>query len=400
LRDFLMLLVQSHPSEAVIAMAVFSAVVVVAGAGLATLAGRRGAARALKLDGLPLAVAFLLFCLADWGLLLALPHLRLSFSSRITLPLIFSVFVRQLLFWGLLSAALLTRWRWLRRGVEIKARSALVLFLGANLLFSGIQVYAYVVEPLLVETTELALAFDDLDPTVSPVHVVHLADMHIERSSFREAQVVRIVNALHPDIILFSGDYLNLSNLSDPISAANFRQFVAQLEAPYGIYGVRGSVEPALESMAWLVGGTDIVWLEQEAVTVDVRGQLVTLVGVACSHRPKLDAVRLVQAMETVSADGFTLLLYHSPDLIHEAAEFQVDLYFGGHTHGGQICLPFYGAVVTNSIYGRQYASGLFEVGNTRMHISRGVGFEGGAMPRARFLCRPEIVSVALEGKK
>lgn len=399
LRDSLMLLVQSHPSEAVIATAVFSAVVVVAGAGLATLAGRRGAARALKLDGLPLAVAFLLFCLADWGLLLVLPYLRLSFSSRITLPLIFSVFVRQLVFWGLLSAALLTRWRWLRRGVEVRTRLAL-LFLGANLLFSGVQVYAYVVEPLLVETTELTLAFDDLDPTMPPVHVVHLADMHIERSSFREAQVVRIVNALHPDIILFSGDYLNLSNLSDPISAANFRQFVAQLEAPYGIYGVRGSVEPALESMARLVEGTDIVWLEQEAVTVDVRGQSVTLVGVACSHRRELDAVRLAQAMEGVPADGFTLLLYHSPDLIREAAEFQVDLYLGGHTHGGQICLPFYGAIVTNSIYGRRYASGLFEEKETWMHISRGVGFEGGAMPRARFLCRPELVSVALEGKK
>ena len=152
--------------------------------------------------------------------------------------------------------------------------------------------------------------------------------------------------------------------------------------------------------MARLVEGTGVVWLEQEAVTVDVRGQPVTLVGVACSHRHELDVARLVQAMETVPVDAFTLLLYHSPDLIREAAEFQVDLYFGGHTHGGQLCLPFYGAIVTNSMYGRQYASGLFEVGDTRMYISRGLGFEGGGLPRARFLCRPEIVSVELEGTK
>jgi len=51
---------------------------------------------------------------------------------------------------------------------------------------------------------------------------------------------------------------------------------MAQLQAPYGIYAVGGSVEPTPESMAWLVEGTDIVWLEQEAVTVDVRGQSVT----------------------------------------------------------------------------------------------------------------------------
>jgi predicted MPP superfamily phosphohydrolase len=77
-----------------------------------------------------------------------------------------------------------------------------------------------------------------------------------------------------------------------------------------------------------------------------------------------------------------------------------VDLYLGGHTHGGQLCLPFYGAIVTSSIYGRRYASGLFEEDGTTMYISRGMGLEGGGMPRARFLCRPEIVSLELVGSE
>jgi predicted MPP superfamily phosphohydrolase len=152
--------------------------------------------------------------------------------------------------------------------------------------------------------------------------------------------------------------------------------------------------------MALLVEGTDVVWLEQEAVTVNVRGQPVTLVGVACSHRQGLDAARLAQAVDGIPADAFTLLLYHSPDLILEAAEHQVDLYLGGHTHGGQLRLPFYGAIITSSMYGKRYASGLFEEGDTTMYISRGLGFEGGGMPRARFLCRPEIVSIELTGTK
>jgi predicted MPP superfamily phosphohydrolase len=262
-----------------------------------------------------------------------------------------------------------------------------------------VQVDAYVVEPLLVETTELRLAFDDLDSNALPVRVVQLTDPHIERASFREARTVREVNALQPDIIVLTGDYLNLSRLSDPTSAAHFRAFVSQLEAPYGIYAVRGSVEPTLESMTWLVEGTDVVWLEQEAVTVDVRGQPVTLVGVACSHRQALDVARLDRAMEGLPAESFTVLLYHSPDLMYEAAGHQVDMYLGGHTHGGQLRLPFYGAIVTGSIYGKRYDAGLFEEGGTRMYISRGLGFEGGGMPRARFLCRPEIVSLELAGR-
>jgi predicted MPP superfamily phosphohydrolase len=109
-------------------------------------------------------------------------------------------------------------------------------------------------------------------------------------------------------------------------------------------------------------------------------------------------AARLIQAMDGVPAGAFTLLAYHSPDLIREATERQVDLYLGGHTHGGQLRLPFYGAIVTCSIYGKQYESGLFVEDGTAMYISRGVGFEGGGMPRARFLCRPEIVSIELSG--
>ena len=150
--------------------------------------------------------------------------------------------------------------------------------------------------------------------------------------------------------------------------------------------------------MQWLIDGTGVTWLEQKAVTVDIRGQAVTLVGVACSHRLDVDSVRLDQAMAGMPDDAFTLLLYHSPDLIAEAAERGIDLYLGGHTHGGQLRLPFYGAIVTGSSYGKQYEAGLYGRDNTTMYISRGIGFEGGGMPRARFLSRPEIVSLELGG--
>jgi predicted MPP superfamily phosphohydrolase len=398
-RHFLAFLMLHRPADVLTGAALLSVAGVIAWASASALAGRRWKVQSLMVEGLPVALAFLLFCLADWALLRALPHLRLSFSAEIMPPLTASVGIRLLVFWGLLGASLLARWRGHRRGVRVKACSAVILFLVANLGFSAVQLDAYVVEPLLVETTELSLAFEDLDPTVPPVRVVHLTDTHIERSSYREATVVQKVNALQPDIIALTGDYLNLSRLSDPTSAAHFRQFVAQLKAPYGVYAVRGSVEPTLESMARLIEGTNVVWLEQEAVTVNVRGQQVTLVGVACSHRQVLDAARLDQAMAGVPADAFTLLLYHSPDLIREAADHQVDLYLGGHTHGGQLRLPFYGAIVSGSIYGKQYTSGLFEEDGTTMYISRGTGFEGGGMPRARFLCRPEIVSIELGGR-
>jgi predicted MPP superfamily phosphohydrolase len=398
-RQLMFFLILRRPTGLVAGAAALTVAGVVASVGVSALARRGRETGALPMRQLALMLSFPLFCLTDLLLLWMLPRLRLSFSPDIAPPLIAALLVRMLVFWGLMGATLLARWRGRRRGVTVRTRSALILFLVVNLGFSAVQIDAYVVEPLLLETTERTLAFDDLHPAALPVHVVHLSDLHIERSSFREATTVQEVNALRPDIIVLSGDYLNLSYLSDPTSAADFRRFIGQLQAPYGIFAVRGSVEPTPESMAWLLEGTDVVWLEQEAVTVNVRGQPVTLVGVACSHVQEVDAGRLTQAMDGIPAEAFTLLLYHSPDLVHEAAARGVDLYVGGHTHGGQLRLPFYGAIVTASRYGRRYASGLYEEGDTRMCISRGLGFEGGGMPRARFLCRPEIVSFELTGR-
>jgi len=347
--------------------------------------------------GLMLAsLLFLLFCLSDWLLLRVLPHLQVSFAPSFGMPLAASLAVRSMAFAALTGAFWLARMRGKPATGARRGRPALGLFLFINLGFSAVQVDAYVVEPLLVETTELALEFDQLEPDRPPVRIVQIADLHIARAGPREAQVVQKANALRPDLIALTGDYLNLSYFRDPVAAEDFRSLVAQLEAPYGIYAVRGTVEPVTEIMAWLVEDTDIVWLEQETVTVDVRGQSITLVGVACSHNQNLDIQRLRQTLDEMPSSDMTVLLFHSPDLILEASELGVDLFLAGHTHGGQIRLPIIGAVVTHSIYGSRYASGLFQEGDTTMYVSRGLGFEGSWLPRARFLCRPEIVSLDL----
>jgi predicted MPP superfamily phosphohydrolase len=368
-------------------------------AGAPTLVRRHAKARAFVAGVKPPMWVFITSCVVDWLMLETLPLLKLSFAHNALLCLSASLAVRVALLWGLGLAALPARWSKRRSTKQPKARNVVILFAAINLAFTAVQLDAYIVEPLLVQTTELSLTSDHLDPAAPPVRIVHLTDTHIERISYRERAVVEKVNALQPDIVVFTGDYINTSYHGDATAHEQFREFVGQIDAPYGIYTTRGTVEPSPSYMASLIEGTDIVWLEQEAVTVDVRGQRVTLVGAKCDHNQG-DVARLDQAMKNVPDNTFTLLLFHSPDLIHEAAAYDIDLYVGGHTHGGQIRLPFYGAIVTSSAYGKQYEAGLYQEGDTTMYISRGIGFEGSVMPRARFLCRPEIVAIELSGAR
>jgi predicted MPP superfamily phosphohydrolase len=362
---------------------------------------RWGVQRRFWVESLLLGI-FCLFCAADVMLLRSLPRLGLSFSYKWQVAVLAALTARFVIMWtvGIVVALPRLGRRWLGLPVTKPSPRNIVFFtLALNVLFSLAQADAYLVEPFWLETTPVELSFARLDPAAPPLRIVHLSDIHVERTTRRERALVEQVNALEPDLILMTGDYLNLSYLEDEQARDDFRWLVGQLKSRHGIYATRGSVEPTPRQMAWLVEGTQVHWLENEHVVLELNGQRIVLVGVATSHNLSIDRPRLDRAMAGVPPGVFTILLYHSPDLIEGAVAYDVDLYLGGHTHGGQLRLPFYGALATNSIYGKRYEAGLYRQGNTVMYISRGIGMEGEAAPRARFFCRPEIVYLTLRGQ-
>ena len=95
--------------------------------------------------------------------------------------------------------------------------------------------------------------------------------------------------------------------------------------------------------------------------------------------------------LKNVPRGYYSIFLYHKPDLIEDMKNSNVDLYLSGHTHGGQVALPFYGAIITLSKYGKKYEAGEYKVGNTVLYVNRGLGTEGKFGLRVRFLVRPEI---------
>jgi predicted MPP superfamily phosphohydrolase len=99
----------------------------------------------------------------------------------------------------------------------------------------------------------------------------------------------------------------------------------------------------------------------------------------------------LQNLMEKNKSDNLHILLYHSPDLAPLACQKGIDLQLSGHTHGGQVRLPFYGAIFAGSLYGKRFESGRYQLADMTLYVTRGIGMEGAAAPRVRFLCPPEI---------
>jgi predicted MPP superfamily phosphohydrolase len=168
-----------------------------------------------------------------------------------------------------------------------------------------------------------------------------------------------------------------------------------------GIYAISGSpsVDPP-DTVAQLVDGLDVIWLRDQVASLAWQGCRLQIVGMECSYDIDADGQKLDGLLENGDGDAFTVLLYHTPDLMPAASKRGVDLYLAGHTHGGQLRLPLYGAMVTASFHGKRYEMGAYEEGRTLLYVSRGVGLEGKGAPRARFLCPPEIGLVTLSGAK
>jgi predicted MPP superfamily phosphohydrolase len=271
-----------------------------------------------------------------------------------------------------------------------------VISFPAQIIGTLLVIYGFWIEPHHLRVTRQSLKSLKLHNR-QPIRILHLSDLHIERETAREKQLNQLVKLLEPDLILFSGDFLNLSYLKDPLAHTAARAVIKDWSAPYGVFAVTGSPAVDLEEVIpGLLEGLPLHWLQNEKQIVNIRGQEIMIAGITCTHKPFLDGPRLAEVLPD-SAERFSILLYHSPDLAPNAARSGFDLQLSGHTHGGQVRLPLVGALFTGSLYGKTFEAGRMQLGSLVLYISRGIGLEGASAPRVRFLCPPEIILWELE---
>ncbi|MGD9001755.1 MAG: hypothetical protein PVF04_03745 [Anaerolineae bacterium] len=263
-----------------------------------------------------------------------------------------------------------------------------------QLALAAASFYATWIEPFRIGVTSARLRSPRLDGSVT-LRLLHVSDLHVERITPRERELLNLVEELDPDLTVLTGDYLNLSSVRDSAAQAEVRDLLAELcERTRGpVYAITGSPPVDLkEVVPGIFDGLPITWLLDSTADLHINDQTIFLVGLRCTRERSRDAPRLRRLLADTPQDSFTLLLYHSPDLMPEAVELGVDLYLCGHTHGGQIRLPLFGALITSSDFRKRYEMGRYEENGTTLYVSRGLGMEGLGAPRARFLSPPEVI--------
>jgi predicted MPP superfamily phosphohydrolase len=222
-------------------------------------------------------------------------------------------------------------------------------------------------EPHWLKTRTIALSDN-------PTHrIVHITDIHHKGDRPYLETVVHKINALSPDAVCFTGDLIE-----NPDFLPETLEILQQIKSP--LYGVPGNHD--FWSGADFVGigkvfaATGGQWLmDRQTTTADAK---IHITGVTCLQgRPAPIAPR---------ADGKNILLLHYP-LLAERVKHNFDLLLAGHSHGGQIRLPFYGALIVPYWVGK-YQMGMFQLPAGPLYVNPGIGWL--SIPY-RFNCRPEI---------
>lgn len=284
-------------------------------------------------------------------------------------------------------------------------KSGVFLWAALSLAFLCAGVDAFLIEPYWLKVRHVTISSHKI---TKPRTILHLSDIQMDNFGVREKKLARIVKNLSYDAVVITGDFINYD-----FTFEDCRRLLSELDFKKNVFVVSGDTDvmhsaniQSPERMKtyfeklFKKNARNVTLMDNQALKLFyVKGVPFIIGGVPRFHEENVQGLWKEVSREKMK-ENFVLLLSHSPDVILYEDARKADLVLAGHTHGGQVRIPFIGALVTNTKLGRHFASGLFRFGKTRLFISRGVGLEGLATPKIRFFCRPEIVLITIKPAK
>ena len=226
------------------------------------------------------------------------------------------------------------------------------------------------------------------------VKVAVVADVQTDQFGDYERRVMEAAVAEEPDVILVAGDLTQVAPEDYRFLEQEAAETIGLLDAPGGVFVVSGNTDPGVTSIAELSQEAGAAALDDSVAEIDVDGHRVRILGLSWPNNRRAAVIEAITRFEQGSSEeSIDIVLAHSPDVIFNRVDADaVDLIVVGHTHGGQISVPFYGPIWNVTELPREVAAGgLHVVSGVPMYVSTGVGVNRGESPKVRFGVRPSI---------
>ncbi|MBM4764338.1 metallophosphoesterase [Bacillus sp. B15-48] len=287
---------------------------------------------------------------------------------------------------------------------KISRKSFLKYTFGSLFALAGISTggyfYAHEIEPRMLDVTHHKIINSAIPPAFDGFKIVQFSDTHIgfhyDLNQFQK--LIAKINNLEPDIIVFTGDLMD--DPSDFKETEKISRNLRDLNANFGKFAVYGNHDHGgygSDIYRDIIESSGFSLLVNEAEKIELLNEAsIYLLGVddAMLGKPSLD-----ETIKNIPEKSYKILLSHAPDLASAATTYNIDFQLSGHSHGGQIQIPFYGPLVTPP-QGKKYTEGFYYLGDEdkglTLYVNRGLGTT--RLP-FRFFSKPELTLFTLSAQ-
>ncbi|WP_036781003.1 metallophosphoesterase [Pontibacillus chungwhensis] len=254
----------------------------------------------------------------------------------------------------------------------------------------GTYYYARHIEPSMLTVQEEVIESSRIPSSFHNKRILQFSDTHIgfhyDLAQFEK--LVTSIQAQQPDLLLFTGDLIDAPDEVPTLTFEKVATILSRLDAPMGkfwIYGNHDHGGYGTEIIADTMKKAGFQLLQNSQTLIEEQGNQILLAGL---DDVMLGRPNIANALQGRERDFFTLLLCHEPDYAESVKQYEVDVQLSGHSHGGQVQIPFIGHLITPPLAER-YVEGWYKTGNypLSIYVSRGIGT---TREPYRFLCRPE----------
>lgn len=267
----------------------------------------------------------------------------------------------------------------------------LILFI----IIAGVLLYARYIETRSFEVREYKIVKEDLSKRFHGLKIVHLSDIHFGRVTFKEDldKIVQKMNLIKPDIVVFTGDLIDQDTIITENIKKDLIASMSNIKANIGKFAVSGNHDFYNEDFDLLIDSCGFTNLNDKYDTIYIdKDNYIFLGGMSTNSYGEKNVVQKMDKMnnylyKTKKSPSFSILLMHEPDFVDEIDSSLFNMVLSGHSHAGQIRLPFVGGLIYPK-YAQKYHDSYYKINDTDLYISNGIGT---SVVNFRLLNRPSF---------
>lgn len=283
--------------------------------------------------------------------------------------------------------------------MHIRVRPWVKITLILIILISSLFLYSRYLGPKGLKVKEYAITDSKIPSNFYGLKIVQISDIHYKVTTTKEdlKKIVKEINSLKPDIVVFTGDLFDSNIKYEEKDFKDLTNILKSINCEIDKYAIKGEDDLDISNYDTIMSDSNFINLNDSYDLIYSNGnEPILLVGISSNYKNNHIKNTMEEIYSKINTEyNYSILLLHEPDFINDIDSSKFNLILAGHSHNGQVVLPFIGGIIKDK-YSKVYFDEYYELGNSKLFISSGIGT---TKYKFRLLNKPSINLYRLRNK-